>query len=379
MAGKGKKAQKGNVKSRPRSAGVRTGMSDDLQDQEITRRQGDILKILIEDYIQTGQPVSSLSLVQRHDPGLSSASIRFILSDLEELGYVYAPHRSSGKIPTENGYRYYISKLPGVIPPAQFAEEQQRYIQKEYLKREFQIREILDVTCGILSALTNYAGIVIGPSPEKAVLKHVELMDMGQDELLVVIVTRSGTVYTRSLFVDERIPRDNLIRLSRFLTENFKGMDLEEIQSSLDDKNIEGDRELSRSFSNVLGNLHAAFDSIRGKEDVFIAGLDRLINHIDGKDPDRIRSLGQLYDARDLFSGIFKRTVDLDDVMVTIEGDEEPRLAGLSILAGSYRMGGRAMGAMGVVGPNRMNYIEVIRIIEYLRIVISGMMTRMTN
>ena len=150
--------------------------------EDLSARQADILRLVVDTYIMTGQPVSSLGLVDRFDMGLSSASIRHILSDLEKLGYLYGPHRSSGRVPTERAYRFYVASLPGRLPPANFEEEKQRYIQKEYLRREFSIREILEVTSNILSALTNFAGVIIGPAPERAVLKHIELIDMGQDE-----------------------------------------------------------------------------------------------------------------------------------------------------------------------------------------------------
>ncbi|HBS06993.1 MAG TPA: heat-inducible transcription repressor HrcA [Leptospiraceae bacterium] len=350
-----------------------------IEAEDLSPRQADILRLVVDTYIEGGQPVSSLGLVDRYDVGLSSASIRHILSDLEKYGYLYGPHRSSGRVPTEKAYRFYVASLPGRLPPANFAEEKQRFIQKEYLRREFSIREILEVTSNILSALTNFAGVIIGPAPERAVLKHIELIDMGQDEVLVVIATRSGTVYTKTLFVEERIPRDYLLQISRFLNEKFKGHDLDEVHRHLLGLEIPGERELSGYYQMLSRILNAHFESVKGKEEFFISGLDRLIDQYGSVDLEKIRDLGKLYEAKDMFHGIFKQTVELDDVMVRIEGDQEPRLAGLSVLAGSYKMGEKTIGAMGIVGPNRMNYVDAIRTIEYLRILISGLMTRMSN
>ena len=114
-----------------------------IEAEDLSPRQADILRLVVDTYIEGGQPVSSLGLVDRYDVGLSSASIRHILSDLEKYGYLYGPHRSSGRVPTEKAYRFYVASLSGRLPPANFAEEKQRFIQKEYLRREFSIRRAM--------------------------------------------------------------------------------------------------------------------------------------------------------------------------------------------------------------------------------------------
>ncbi|MBX7057303.1 MAG: heat-inducible transcriptional repressor HrcA [Leptospirales bacterium] len=343
--------------------------------QEISPRQAEILKLVVEGYIQHSTPISSLFLTENYQIGLSSASIRSIFVDLEGKGYLYSPHRSSGRIPTEKGYRHYVAHLP---PARVLLEEDQRVIQSEYLKRDFRINEVLDVSSRILAMLTNYAAVVIAPEPEKAALKHIELIDMGGDEVLVILVTRSGAVFSRTVFLESRIPPDTIRAISRSLNERFKGMDLAEVRLQL--KHDAQQPPAPGVFLPMIARTIAEhFDSVKGAEEVYTAGIESLFNRLAQEESGRARDLGALFESPDFVRGIFKRTIDLDDMDVLIEGDHDQRLQGLSIVSASYKMGERRIGALGVVGPNRMDYVRVLSIVEYLRRIMSNMITRLSN
>lgn len=340
-------------------------------------RQGEILKLVIDGYISTGQPVSSLFLTQNHETGVSSATIRSIFSELDKEGYLYSPHRSSGRIPTEKGYRYYV----GQMPQHWFIEEAERMlIQKEYLRREFQINEILTVTSRLLSLLTDYAGIVVGPSPGQTVLKHIELIDMGQDEVLLILATRSGMVFHRVLHLEEHIPGESLRRISRYLNEIFKGCDLDEVRFRLAEDDFKIDGGLHDHLKIITRTLKAHFDSVSGKEELFTFGRENLFASLARlNEEERILDVGHLFETPDFLRGKLKVDHDRDGADVLIEGDHDSRLSGISLVIARYKMGEKYIGSLGVVGPNRMDYGRVVGIVNYISHLMSNMVTRISN
>lgn len=347
-----------------------------MQGNELTERHSEILKMVISGYIQTAQPVSSFYLAERPQMNLSSASIRHILKDLEKKGYLISPHRSSGRLPTEKGYRYYVSAASSnrLVP-----DDERKFIQQEYLKKEFQIKEILAVTSQILSMMTNSMGVVIGPEPEESVLKHIELIDMGEEEILFLLVTRSGTVYSKTLAIESRIPADVLQRITRYLNEAFKGSDLREVRQRLLDEKQEVGHDIYRYFPMIARTITANFDSVKGAEEIYTSGSELLLRSLSEEQKSSVNDL-KIFSATDeLMRGIFKRAVPMDDVVVTIDGDRDDRLSGLSIITASYKMGEKRIGSLGVIGPNRMDYQRVMSLVDYVRVLISSMITRMSS
>ncbi len=344
------------------------------KEDDLDPREEEILQIVLEDYIKTGSPISSLLIVEKHNVKWSSATIRNILGSLSEKGYLYAPHRSSGKIPTAKGFRFFSKKIPTNLSPYQPTRDKQNIIQREFLKRKFEIPDLLESSCNILSILTNYMSIAIPPLAENSILRHIELIDIGNEEILVVILTRAGNVYSRILYVNENIPKNILEQISRFLNENFSGRDLREIHSLFLSGNITPLGEMYRYTAIIIDNLSKHFETLNEVKDIITAGIDKLVESL--KENKINASIGSIYNLKDIFKEILKKSTEIDDIVVSIEGDKIPELFGLSILTGSYSMGGKNIGAMGVVGPNRMDYISAIQIIEYLRIMISSMITK---
>ncbi len=336
-----------------------------------------MLGLLVSEYVRDGRPVSSLHLTDAFHLGVSSATVRSVLVDLERKGYLYSPHRSAGRIPTEAGYRFYVEHLP---TDSALDEEDRALIQKEYLRRGTEPGQILDVTCRLLSMLTNHVGVVLGPEREKTVLKHIELIDMGQDELLIVVATRSGLVYSKTLHVEDRIPGEYLRRISQYLNSVFKGCDLEEVRTRLAGAPGDGD-PLPDYFPLVARTIAANFEAVYGEPEFYAVGLDRLYGQLaQERKPDRSpEELGELLGTGSFLRDLLRQTTEMEDVVVVVEGDHDPRLAGLSVVTAPYKMGERRMGTLGVVGPNRMDYPRVVSLVNFIGRLTSGMLTRISN
>ncbi len=352
-------------------------MSRSNKSEEVNNRQAKILKLVIDGYISTGQPISSLFLTQNFELGLSSATIRSIFGELDAQGYLYSPHRSAGRIPTEKGYRFYVEQIPHTWL---IAEDERKLIQKEYLRREFQIHEILAVTSRLLSLLTDYAGIVLGPSPGQTVLKHIELIDMGQDEVLLILATRSGMVFHRLLHLEEHIPGESLRRISRYLNEIFKGCDLDEVRIRLAEEDFAIERGLDEYLKIITRTLKSHLDLVQGKEELFTFGRENLFASLARlNEEDRIKGVGHLFESQDFLRGKLKAEQTRDGVDVLIEGDLDTRLSGISLVIARYKMGEKYIGSLGVVGPNRMDYSRVVSVVNYISHLMSNMVTRISN
>jgi len=347
-----------------------------LEWSDINVREQEILKLAVNSYIQTAQPVSSLYLVEHNQIPFSSATIRSIFVDLENKLYLFSPHRSSGRIPTEKAYRFYVETLGDARP--QIEGEERTYIQKEYLSCPFSLSDLLEGTSRILSGLTNYTGVVIAPQAEESVLKHIELLDMGEDEVLVVIVTRSGSVFHKTLVLEQRIPPDYLQKISRILNELYKGMELGMIKEELYNQ-VKIGEDIQHYFSIIARTIVNNFDSVKGEEELYTYGEDRLYSCVGSSDVKAVENIGKLFSSRKYLRSIFRKAINLDEIHIMIDGDKDERLAGLSIVAASYKMGEKKIGSLGIVGPNRMDYTRTISIVEYISVLISNMITRMSN
>ncbi len=343
---------------------------------DLTERQKELLMMAVSGYIVRTQPVSSLFLQEHNQIHFSSATIRSEFAELDEKGYLYSPYRSSGRIPTERGYRFYVNQLS---EKRCLAEEDRKLIQSEYLKRDFRLEEVLGVSCKILSMLTDYAGVVLAPSAESAVLKHIELIDMGEDEVLVVLVTRSGMVYSKTIFLEQRIPGDALHRVSRYLNSILKGIDLEEIKERLANLPEHEERNLQFFLGMIARTVADHFDLVGGNVGFLTAGLDNLLVRVAAGNAERIKELNLLFNETDFLKGMFQTAADMEDVVVAIDGDRDVRLNGLSIVSSSYKIGERRTGSIGIVGPVCMDYTRVISIVEYMSLLMSNMLTRMSK
>ncbi|MDH5656846.1 MAG: hypothetical protein OEZ34_13115, partial [Spirochaetia bacterium] len=214
---------------------------------------------------------------------------------------------------------------------------------------------------------------------DNAVLKHLELINMGQDELLIVLVTRSGSVYHKNMFLDVNIPGDYLHKISRIINEFYKGSHLNEMKSQLlQEINIDA-RELLQYYPIITKKIQENFDLMHGSDQIYTSGIDKLFSYYAGKTNTHFNNIGDLFESRDHLKHIFSKSKSLDDVHVLIEGDRNEKLSGLSVVSANYKMGERNIGSIGVVGPNRMDYSRVISVVEYISLLISGMITRISN
>ncbi|MBE7438441.1 MAG: heat-inducible transcription repressor HrcA [Spirochaetales bacterium] len=340
---------------------------------ELSPRQQEIVRCLVGSYIGTAQPISSGYLASRFSFGVSPATIRSDFVDLEEKGYLISLHRSSGRIPTEKSYRFYVL---GLTNEWLVDEADQTFIQQELLRHPLQLHEILKATAQLLSMLSSYSAVVLSPRLQMTVLKHFELIDMGQDEVMVLMITRSGLVLHHSVVLDQHLPRSVLQQFSRFLNHSFAGADLEEMRQKMD--GLMAMNEAFRPFKDTISRaLHGSLDAFGRKNDTYAYGQENLLY--------QLMSSGQVdresvtvFD-QNFLQDTLQQSMQVDDILVMIDGDADRRMQGLSMILKSYKMGEKQIGALGLIGPNRMDYVRMIGLVNYMSRLLSSLITRISN
>ncbi|MBE7411911.1 MAG: heat-inducible transcriptional repressor HrcA [Leptospiraceae bacterium] len=342
---------------------------------DISPRHRMILKALIEDFVSGNKPVGSKTLSTNYDFGLSPATIRSVFRDLEGMGYIHSLHHSGGRVPTEYGYRFYVDSLLSLYELT--VKEKQR-IQEEYLKNQLKLDQILIATCRVLSTLSNTAAVVFAPEKEYVTLKHIELVHVTGEEILMILVMRTGTVVNRNLFVRRNFSQESLYRVSKFLNDHLKGFDLNEIKlrvlSDLQ-KTSYGPSE----FYEIAEILQRAFEPDQSDENLYIDGLKNLWNNFRDDEKDTLENVLLLLDTKGTLKEYFAQYINTDGVHTYIGEREDEQMCGVSIVASSYRMGEKKIGSMGIIGPQRMDYTRALPLVEFTSKLVSEMLTKLSK
>jgi len=327
---------------------------------ELTDRKLAILKAIVEDYIATAEPVGSRTLSRKYIYNLSSATIRNEMSDLEEMGYLQQPHTSAGRIPSEAAYRLYVDRLMDQQP---LTPEEVGQLRQHVRRKDEQMQTIIRQTANNISELTHYTALVLAPQLRRATLKRIQLVYLTPGQALVVIVTDTTVVKDSIIAIPENITEDDLIRISRILTERFAGHSLTDIDLQTV-KNLEADLYRNRVFFDTL--ISVLNDSIlkpdRGR--LVLDGAVNIFHYPEYKDIDKAQRFLSMLETRDqLYRMLAKRTKW--EYTVTI-GDENPEqeLRDYSVVTATYKVGNRPVGSIGVIGPTRMNYPRVLQVLS---------------
>ena len=329
----------------------------------LDNRAENVLKNLVETYILQGQPVGSRTLSKLPTLGVSSATVRNVMSDLEELGLITAPHTSSGRIPTAQGYRIFVDSMIRTSTLTHQAVEQ----LSSKFERETDPEILIAHASDVLSELTQFAGVVVSPNQSVTRFKQIEFMPLGESRMLAILITEDGRVQNRVLPVSHDFKESELIEAANFFNRRYKGSTLEEVRRKLvADMQVDNDKMHEINFT----AMQAASQVIREEDEhtakeVVLSGEQKLMNV-----PDlcQIETLQKLFDAfktkRDLLD-LLDRSMKAESVSIFI-GEESgySSLGECSVIASPYEVEGEVIGTLGVIGPTRMAYDEVISVVD---------------
>ena len=325
----------------------------------LSDRAQNLLKILVERFIVDGQPVGSRALSRFSSLELSPATIRNVMADLEEMGFVSSPHTSSGRVPTPKGYRFFVDTLLTVRP----MEEMERQQLEEQLTPDDPHR-VVSAASQILSDLTHFAGIVVAPRRRGAVLRHVEFFSLSEKRVLLIIVGSDGEVQNRVLVTDRSYTPSQLQEAANFITQNYAGMEFDQLRQK-----VRG--ELLDLHHDISGLMEAAIrtgsEAMRpAAEGVVISGGRNLLEvHDLSNDMDRLRRLFDVFESKTQLLALLEQSERAEGVKIFIGGESTlVPLDECSIVTAPYEVNGHVVGTVGVIGPTRMAYERVIPIVD---------------
>ena len=324
---------------------------------EIDTRTQHLLKTLINHHIIDGQPVGSKTLTASSGLELSSASIRNIMKDLEDAGFISSPHTSAGRVPTQKGYRFFVDSLVTMKSPNKSDLDMlQNSLNTSNTK------ELINITADTLSSLTNFAGVVMLPKAKKISFKHIEFLNLSKTRILVIIVTSDGSVQNRVLDTQEEYDQSTLIEASNFFNEHYKDLDINLIKEKI----IE---ELSTMKKNMTSLMSAAVElSINPKldENLILAGQRNLLDTVDlSQNVKSIKKIIELFEKKTSLLQLLEKSHHSSGMQIFI-GEESgyQALDECSIVTAPYQSDGEVIGILGVIGPTRMAYERVIPIVD---------------
>lgn len=336
---------------------------------ELNERERTILHNIVYSYIQTAIPVGSRYISKRRDIGLSPATIRNVMSDLEYLGYLGHPHTSAGRIPTDKGYRFYVNELMEVD---RLSQKDQTVIQSQ-LQGSIETDEVLKIASRILGTISHQLAVVTAPQMTSGVFEKLELIPVAGTRLLVVISIRSGLVKTIMMEVRSELSRPRLEDVARILNEKLSGLTLTQIRETFAERLREYRHEESGLIRLFIESVDKLFDENR-KEKIHIGGTKSMLTQPEYEDAKNFKSVIELMDNEDIIIHVLENT-DPRHGMATVTIGEESRIDDLkdfSVVTTTYTVGDLT-GTLGVLGPKRMEYAKMIPLVDYVARTITGL------
>ncbi len=326
----------------------------------LNEREKILLKTLVERYIHEGQPVGSRSLAKFSSLDLSPATIRNVMTDLEEMGYVSSPHTSAGRMPTALGYRFFVDTLLVV----KSLDNEQIMLLENQMHPDNPSR-LINVTSQLLSDLTQFVGVVMTPKRVGgAVFRHIEFVALAEKRILLILVTPEGDVQNRIIFTETAYSQSDLVEAGNFLNQHYAGCTLEEIRSRLQHELTQIRHDMTRLMSAAI---EASSDALRESgEAVVIAGEHRLFDVRDLSDNlSNLKKLFELFERKSKLLQLMELSRQAHGVKIFIGGESDTTiLEEISVVTAPYEIEGEIVGTVGVIGPRRMAYERIIPIVD---------------
>lgn len=342
---------------------------EDLNDREKT-----ILRSIVQQFILTASPVGSRNITKKFNIGVSPATVRNIMSDLEDNGFINHPHTSAGRIPTDKGYRYYVDTLMEI---QKLKNSDKGIIDKSLDQNILETDEILKIASRLLSTITKQIACVTYPTLDNGILEKIQLLIISSTRLLVVVSIKSGLVKTMTLEFESEVENEKLQKVESLLNERLNGLTFQEIRKTFKDRLSDiGDNEkpIIRLF---IDSVDRIFKDQKKDDKIVITGATNIIQHPEFEDPGKFQSVIELIEDKDIIIHIMdrKKFDNTNSVLISIGSEnEEEKLNEYSLITKEYTFG-ETSGTVGIIGPKRMEYSKVVAIVSYLGDMLSEVLT----
>lgn len=331
---------------------------------QLDQRGREILRIIIRNFIDKGEPVGSRTVSKLISKTASPATVRNVMADLEEMGFLYQPHTSAGRIPTDLAYRFYVDTLEG-MPSLPSAEK--KFINRILEKFSGEIDQLLPMTSRYLSVYSGNIGIVMSPRASSIVLRRIHLIRIGENKILTLIVSMSGTVYEKIINVEESFTQDELDRISKYLVSKFRGYRLTEIRNKVK-KMMGEERSLyDKLMKNAIYFSRKTFAGEYQKGDLYLYGTLNIVDYPEFSDIRKIKRLMETLEEKNKLLKILNQCVEGGDINILIGAETQfEDFEECSFVTGTYSYRDTALGTLAVLGPRRMKYPRAIALVDYI-------------
>lgn len=344
----------------------------------LNKREETILQAVVHSFITTAEPAGSRGVVKRYDLDISPATVRNVMADLEEGGFLQQLHTSSGRVPTDKGYRYYVDYLMSV---QDVTRSEQSRIEEELAKQLDDADDVLRQTSHLLALISHQTGIVEAPGLAQAELRHLDLVPLEGDRIVVLLTDNYGRVRTIVSATKGPLSLNEAARLSRFLNENFSGMALDRLVTSVQARMrqyMDEERRMAERALEIIGAL-----PVGGGRTLYLDGATQLFEQPEFHDLNKAREVFGLLEEQDrvtelLRMGLMERDPRQSHVVIGLEARQHG-MEDISVVSAPYKIAGNTVGVVGVLGPRRMPYWRLSGIVEYTASMLGRFLTRLAH
>ena len=338
----------------------------------LTDRQVLILQVIVDDFIRSAQPIGSRSLSKKEEINFSSATIRNEMADLEDMGFIEKTHTSSGRIPSEKGYRFYVDNL---LLPQKVNRSDMAAIKSIFAERIYELEKIVQKSARILSEMTNYTSIVLGPAVKDNRLKKLQIVPLNTDTAIAIIVTDTGHVENRMFHFPTSIDPSDVEKMVNILNDRLAGVPLTNLNSKIYKEIAMLLRQHISSYDTLLNTIMDTLN-MPASEKVFFGGKTNILSQPEFNDVDKIRNLMNMIEHEDGLYHLIRQNPAGINVKIGTENDNSA-MENCSLITATYSMGEEKLGSIAVLGPTRMEYSRVISLLQLISTDLSKVLTQL--
>jgi heat-inducible transcriptional repressor len=338
-----------------------------MSEQELTQRCQTILRLVVREHINTAAPVSSKSISERYNLGVSPATVRNEMAVLEEKGYLTHPHTSAGRVPTEKGYRYFVEKLMG---ESHLSPTEQRTISHQFHQARLELDQWMRLSAAVLAHNAQSASLVTAPKSARCQVKHLELISIHDEVVLLILVLQEGTVKQQILTMDAPVSQDEVAPIARRLTHLWSGCDRMAVEATLDSL-----MDFERQVADVVLDTMRRLDA-RNSSEIYRDGLLNVLSQTELAQSESTQQIVRALEGRQVIDGMVSEVMQRGGLQIIIGGEGRwEELSEVSVVLARYGIHDQATGALGVLGPIRMQYGRAVSVVRYVSQLMSDLIS----
>ena len=326
----------------------------------LNERQRQVLQAIIEEYINTAEPVSSGTIVENYNLGYSSATIRNDMAELEKEGYIEKPHTSSGRVPSAKGYRFYVDEL---LNDENISLDEIQFIKNKLETKVNEIEELTKIATNTLSEITHYTTVAIGPEASNNIITDVKFVPLGNRILMAVVLTENGAIKETIIKYDEDITENQIETLNYTFKNKLKGKPLTKIDKPMEEYIMSSMEDQVDVIKPIITQMNK---SLEQSDEIYLEGANNVFDFPEFKKIDTARNFLSILDTKEQVMEILNSGLAKDINIYIGEENEKEELKDLSIVTFRHTVGNKDFGTIGIIGPKRMDYSKVISVMKYI-------------